>query len=228
MFINPYLAIFIVLITIFIFYCHCYQFLKTNSDYEILQMDNPEKSVYEKKMLLKSPTFIMNVIHHWKGINQINQDYIEVSPDFLKDKVVKKTLDKFASFYDLPFSISRKYESLVLKKGQTTPLVKINDHRLLWAQIYGKLKIAIFSPKNAKYLYPSKKDKKVSQIDHWKLSQENENQEFPDYSEANYIEIILSPGQIFYLPAHWWMTIECLEDSMSIKIKSNSIFSLMF
>jgi len=62
-------------------------------------MDNPDKSVYEKKMLLKSPTFIMNVVQHWKGLNEIDKNYIDVSPDFLKDKVVKKTLDKFTSFY---------------------------------------------------------------------------------------------------------------------------------
>jgi len=202
--------------------------LKTNSDYEIIQMDNPDKSIFEKKMILKSPSFIMNVICHWKGLNEINQDYINVSPNILENQVVKKNLDKFTSFYDIPFSISRKYDFLILKKGQTTPLFKITDHRLLWANIYGKLKFAIFSPKNEKFLYPIKGDKNKSQIDHWKVSQLTENKEYPDYAQSKYIEIIFKKGHMFYLPFGWWMTIECLEDSLTIKIKSNSIFSMIF
>ena len=42
-------------------------------------------------------------------------------------------------------------------------------------------------------------------------------------NKANYIEIILHPGNILLIPNYWWVTSKTLENSISIQVSVNTL-----
>ena len=48
---------------------------------------------------------------------------------------------------------------------------------------------------------------------------------YPLFKKAQFIEIILHPGKMFYIPAYWWYAIENITTSIMISIKTENIFS---
>lgn len=224
---NYYLIAILILISSFIFYCHVYKFLKINDQYQIAQFSSPDVDLFERTLDQKLPTFMMEVIPTWSGINMINPDYLKASPNFLNDKIVRKLLDKFTKPYGLPLEITHKYSYMHGQPGQTTTLKKQLNHRELICQLHGKRRISLFAPKEEKYLYPKKQKSSESQIDFFEIQKEDSqlHKQFPNFVKAKYIEVILSAGQIFYIPHRWWYASQNTEESISISIISESPFS---
>jgi hypothetical protein len=50
---NIYLILILVLLIVFLFYCHIYQFIKETNQYEILQVGNPSPDNLEKMFARK-------------------------------------------------------------------------------------------------------------------------------------------------------------------------------
>ena len=231
---NLYLVSIIVLLILFVLYCHYYSFKKINPNWEILQVENPSKDKYEKVMLQKLPTVITNVIKHWDGINQINPNYIHQTKNkYPEDKNVKKLLDKYLGFYHLQFTIRKSYISYYGRVGSQTPIILQKNHRHLMCQLYGKRRIIIFMPEQDEFLYPTnssndqnkKKSKKAlvkSKVDFWNQDLET----YPKFNNARYLEIILSQGQILYIPYGWWWASECITESITLNDNSVSVLSI--
>ena len=217
---NIYFILIAILLLVFFFYCHIYQFIKESNHYEILQAGNPSPDNLEKMFLEKSPIVITDLLGGWDGFNQIDFEYIKVQPDLTKDKVVIKLLDKYSKNYLLPFKISHSYNNNIYKKDQTTPLKKVAGHRHMIIQMEGITRYILFYPKQSTNLYDGK-------VDFWnweKLSKENKER-FPLFAKASYIELILSKGSILHLPKNWWFATQTMEDSIQMTIDSNSVFS---
>ncbi len=217
---NIYFILIAVLLVVFFFYCHIYQFIKESNHYEILQVGNPSPDNLEKMFLEKSPIVITDLLQDWDGFNQIDFEYIKVQPDLTKDKVAVKLLDKYSKNYLLPFKIRHWYENNNYKKDQTTALKKVSGHRHMIIQLEGVTRYILFYPKQSKNLYDGK-------VDFWnweKLSKEDK-EKFPLFPKASYIELILSKGSILHLPKNWWFASQTMEDTIQMTIDSNSVFS---
>ena len=96
--------------------------------------------------------------------------------------------------------------------------------RHLIYQIHGRIKVILISPSYTKYLYKSnhfKNGSVLSKVNFWNPDLKR----YPLFNKAQYIEILLYPGQILYIPSYWWYAIENLDNSISISIKSENIFS---
>jgi ribosomal protein L16 Arg81 hydroxylase len=39
---------------------------------------------------------------------------------------------------------------------------------------------------------------------------------FPLFGGAAYVDVVLGPGQVLYIPPHWWHYVESLETSFSV------------
>ena len=113
---NIYFILIAILLLVFFFYCHIYQFIKESNHYEILQAGNPSPDNLEKMFLEKSPIVITDLLGGWDGFNQIDFEYIKVQPDLTKDKVVIKLLDKYSKNYLLPFKISHSYNNNISRQ----------------------------------------------------------------------------------------------------------------
>ncbi|XP_060081993.1 uncharacterized protein LOC132561282 isoform X2 [Ylistrum balloti] len=86
----------------------------------------------------------------------------------------------------------------------------------LVAQIYGRKRWLLFPPSDTKYLYatriPFEESSIFSQVD----VKNPDLKLHPKIKLTNVYEVILEPGQILYVPRHWWHYVECLEPAISI------------
>lgn len=236
-----YLLVICLLVTLFL-YCQIRIHRKYQNDYQILQVSDPEKNVLEDTLNQKYPTVLTDIIMKWKGIRELDIDTVkQKGKKLIKDAKFNKLLDKYFNYYHLPLTISRSYTLKYYAKNDTQYITKQTNFRFYVAQIYGKSRFILFAPKEEKYLYPTK-DKKVSNLNYWKLNaweeklMKGENKtieekrtqyldKFPKFNKAKYIEIILHPGNMLYIPYSWWYTSLATDDNIRITATSRSIFS---
>lgn len=219
---NIYLIALLGLFAFFIFYCHIYQYIKTNNQYQILQVSNPKPDILEKYFLEKLPIVITDLVEQWDGFNQIDHEYMKVQPDLSKDKVVVKLLDQYSGNYHVPFRVSKKYQSVQYKKNQQIPFTKVKGNRHMIVQLEGKMRYLLFHPGHTKNIYNGK-------IDYWnwhKYKKEDQDK-YPNFKKAGYVELYLNKGKILHLPKGWWFVGQSLDDSIQVSIDSESIFSFM-
>lgn len=80
-------------------------------------------------------------------------------------------------------------------------------------QIYGCKEFIVFPPDQERFLYPSFEQKNLSllkNIEHPDLKQ------FPLFGKAVPIKFILEPGELLFMPSHWWHTVKMLTPSVTV------------
>ena len=198
--------------------------------------------MFLKIPLTKNIQVLTDIVMRWKGIRELDVDTVkQKGKKLIKDAKFNKLLDKYFNYYHLPLTISRSYTLKHYAKNDTQYITKQTSFRYYVTQIYGKSRFILFAPKEEKYLYPTK-DKTISKLNYWKLyaweekltTGENKSIEdkrtqyldkFPKFNKAKYIEIILHPGNMLYIPYAWWYTSLATDDNIRITATSRSIFS---
>lgn len=235
---NYYYLFIVCLLLVIFLYCQVRIHRKFNTDYQILQVNDPEKDVLENTLNKKYPTVLTDVIIRWKGIRDLEPETIKKrGKKLLKDSKFVKLLNKYFDYYHMPLTISRNYTLKHYNEGDTQYITRQNEFRFLIAQIYGKSKYILFSPNEEKYLYATK-DKKVSKLNYWKIeflnkkndkeSEDKKNKyldKYPKFNKAKYIEIVLHPGNMLYIPYNWWYTSYASGENVRITASSKSLFS---
>jgi hypothetical protein len=87
-------------------------------------------------------------------------------------------------------------------------------HQSCLAQLYGEKRIVFHAPGQFKRLYPKHllaNSNNCSRINFRKV----DLQQFPRSAEAESLEITLKPGEMVYIPLHWWHTILGLGPNIS-------------
>ena len=190
---------FITLIIIFLYYQ--YKFINNiSTDIEIKQANNPEKDTFETILSDKNPSVFTNIL-------------IDVN-------LTKRNIKSYFNYYLPPFCINYNFEVIQEVKNSKTILKIQENYRLLIYQLKGTQNIILFSPKEIKYLYP-KYNKKESNINFWKY----DPMVYPEFNKSSYLEIILRPRQMLYIPYKWWYTSKVSENSNVLICKSETIFS---
>ncbi len=88
----------------------------------------------------------------------------------------------------------------------------------LVAQLHGRKRWTLFPPEDTSNLYPTRVPYEESSV----FSSVNIN--YPDllrhplYAQCKPLVYILNPGDVLYVPRHWWHDVECLETSVSVNI----------
>lgn len=94
-------------------------------------------------------------------------------------------------------------------------------------QVYGQKSIFLFNPDQTKYLYPNNKlfkNGKLSSINFWDTEL---HKNFPLFKEAKYIEVKLSPGQLFIIPPYWWYCYETIDVNIDFSYIGDTLFHKM-
>jgi histone arginine demethylase JMJD6 len=82
-------------------------------------------------------------------------------------------------------------------------------------QVYGQKEFIVYSPEQEKFLYPSKEKLNLSMVndlDHPDLER------FPLFANAQPSKFILEPGELLFIPSHWWHTAKMLSPSISVSV----------
>jgi histone arginine demethylase JMJD6 len=84
-------------------------------------------------------------------------------------------------------------------------------------QVYGRKKFILYPPSQEQYLYPSPEKENLSQVN----SLDNPDLEkFPLFAKAEPTVFILEPGEMVFIPCHWWHTTKMLTPSISISMNT--------
>ena len=84
-------------------------------------------------------------------------------------------------------------------------------------QIYGRKKFVIYPPDQERYLYPSPQKQNLSMINN---VDKPDLDRFPLFAKATPITFVLEPGELLFIPSHWWHTTQMLTPSISVSINT--------
>ena len=88
-----------------------------------------------------------------------------------------------------------------------TPLRYNLNYRNFYYATHGKINIKLIPPHSSKYLYPIKDYDNFefrSPINVWNVQQEYK----ADFDKVKVLDVTLNKGEIIYIPAYWWYSIE--------------------
>jgi len=187
-------------------------------DFKYYSYDNTiiEKSKYKYKHI--------SDISFANFINTLNNNKMfAISKNFIKDNKIdvknniSNIIGQMMYITENEIYIGKNSEKLYIKTE--------NTYRNLFCQIYGTCKIYLWNPSQRKYLYPD--DCYDPNITYSKINfKDYDNKKYSTFNNSKYIEIIMNPGQILYIPPYWWYCIEDLNRNIRMQIRGESYFSL--
>ena len=169
-------------------------------EFEILEYNNPDKEGFENTIKHNQPSVFTNVL----------------------DNVVltKINIKEYFDYYLPDLTFSQEYEILQNKSKEETKILRQSNYRFILYQIKGNQKLILFPPNEKKKLYLDKTGN-FSNVNFWKFNPSV----YPKFNDISYLEIILRPRQMVYIPHNWWYTIKTDSDSNALICKSETIFS---
>mgnify|MGYP001201438002 FL=1 len=192
---------------------------QVNNKFEILQAENPNKDQFEKIVGNSYPAIFTNVSENFFDLQKYSLDSInKIETESRKN--LNTNLKKHFDYYAVPMKAKTDMAINLEGAGTTDYIVKQSNYRLLICQLKGVKKIILFTPNQSKYLYLDKTGTK-SQISFWT----DDLLQYPLLEKTQYVEVVLYPGQMIYIPYQWYWASVNEEDSFTVYHKSESFFS---
>jgi Cupin-like domain len=98
--------------------------------------------------------------------------------------------------------------------GNISPLHYDRADNLL-CQVIGAKKIVLFSPSQTSYLYPFPESSRIPHMAQVDIDQPD-LEIYPDFQLAVFMEATILPGDILFIPKHWWHQVYSLSAGISI------------
>jgi hypothetical protein len=137
-----------------------------------------------------------------------NKKYIsEHNEDFLKETGAVKNYSYNDAFLRPPLVSKCIYDFMSGSIGSKTPLRYDLNYRNYYYVTSGKINIKLIPPHSSKYLYPVKDYDNFefrSPINVWNVQQDYK----ADFDKVKVLDVTLNKGEIIYIPAYWWYSIE--------------------
>lgn len=144
--------------------------------------------------------------------------YSENNQDFLQETGLIKKLKYNDGFLRPPMVSSCKYDYMFGSNNTKTPLRYNVNYRNYYLVTNGSITIKLFNPNSTKYLYPEKDYANfefISPVNSWDVQNEYKN----DFDKIKPLEVTLHEGDIIYIPAYWWYSIQFKEVSSIVAFK---------
>ena len=132
---------------------------------------------------------------------------------------ILKELKSFFSYYYLPMNTKSDLSINYEKRGTKTSLKRQPNYRFGICQMLGVKRLYLFPPNSKEDLYYDKTTDQFG-VDFWN----QDIDKFPRVSNAKFIEIPISPGQIIFIPKGWIFCYEMEEKNGGILNQSFQIY----
>lgn len=146
------------------------------------------------------------------ALSAINEDkdgkyVVENNNDFLEETGMIKTF-RYNDAFIRPYMVSNCIYDLTMASSNTKTPFRYNvNYRNYFLVTEGSVKIKLAPPKSARYLYPQNDYENFefrSPVNPWNVQQQYK----PDFDKIKCLEVNLSEGQMIYIPAYWWYSID--------------------
>ena len=162
--------------------------------------NNDENSELYLPFLLKEAINIFGEDKNEKYISEKNQD-------FLKETGAIKNYNYNDAFLRPPLVSKCIYDFMTGSVGSKTPLRYNINYRNFYYNTFGRVNIKLIPPVSSKYLYPVKDYDNFefrSPVNVWNVQQEYK----ADFDKVKVLDMTLNKGEIIFIPAYWWYSIE--------------------
>lgn len=203
--------IFILIIISIICYFQYESINKINNSYQILQYENPQKNIFENMLQDKLISVFTNI--------KFDKWNISLSLYNTQKDLIDKSIIKNLYYYNIPLSIENNHQILFESKDKHPLIQRQNKYRRLFYIYSGSKRFFIFNTDQSKYLYLNNDTSPINILN-------QDLQKYPLIEKAKYIEIICRQNTMLYIPYNFYYTSICDEDTISIDVNSESIFSL--
>jgi hypothetical protein len=155
-----------------------------------------------------------------------NACYIsESNADFLEETGLLKTFKYSDSLLRPYLTCKCDYDLMTGSAKSVTPFRYNLNYRNYFNVIQGNIRIKMTPPKNSKFLHEQKDYDNYefrSLINPWNVSEAHKS----DFDKFKCLEVELHAGQLIYVPAYWWYSIEYGGNTMVSSYKYHTYMSI--
>jgi len=131
----------------------------------------------------------------------------ENNGDFLEETGLIKTFKYNDAFLRPPMVSKCTYDFMCASPGTATPLRYELNYRNYYLVTQGTIKMRLIAPNASKYLYPVADYDNFefrSPVNPWRIQAEYR----ADFDKIKTMDVELRAGQIIYIPAYWWCSMQ--------------------
>lgn len=151
---------------------------------------------------------------------------LENNNDFLEETGMIKTF-RYNDAFIRPYMVSNCMYDLTSAYSNTkTPFRYDVNYRNYYLVTEGSAKIKLAPPKSSRYLYPQNDYENFefrSPVNPWDVQQQYK----PDFDKIKCLEVNLIEGQMIYIPAYWWYSIEYSSETTICSFKYRTYMNVV-
>lgn len=211
----------LVIIVITVYFQYPYINSEDNS-YEILQYNNPEKSIFESMVNEKKISIFTNIPTNYKIKNKLLVDMDQKTLlENKNNKSFNDNISKILDYYRIPLCVNNNNNFNI---SNQTKIYYQNNYRLLLLNLGETINICLFAPKeraliSKKYNINFKNKKNLIKL-------QNDIQNNSVNNEITYIEVLLHQNMMISIPYKWIYYINPMNNNAKYIIQTNeSVFS---
>jgi hypothetical protein len=247
---------FLIFLIIFILYLHIVYHLKTSNEAAVYEMEFQSKEQLDNICQLRQPIVFLypplslcerdNLIDKFGNVNiliknvdtnelipyrlndaieLIDKDttgsyYMEKNYDLIKSNMIDK-IAKYEKNFRPTFTCKSKYDILIGSNGSHTSFQYEVNYRNYFIVTEGVANIRLAPPKCEEYLDPQIDYETLditSSFNIWKN---------PKIKNVELIDVVLTKGQIIYIPPYWWYSIQFTEKTSILSLRYRTYMNLI-
>lgn len=165
------------------------------------------------------------------ALRVINEDtemkfLVENNADFLEETGLLKSY-KYNDVFLRPYMVSQcVYDFMIAAEKTQTPFRYELNYRTYLLVTEGSIKVKLAPPKSSKYLYPNNDYENFefnSPVNPWEV----QSQYKADFDKIKCLDVVMKKGQIIFLPAYWWYSIEFGKETSVCSFKYKTYMNMV-
>jgi hypothetical protein len=171
-----------------------------------IKIRNVKQSAADNENNLYVPLAFSNALNVLREDKE--QKYlVENNSEFLAETGIVKSF-KYNDIFLRPYMVSQcEYDFLMASEQTRTPFRYDLNYRNYILVTEGDIKVKLTQPKSTKYLYQQKDYENFefsSPLNPWQIQAQYK----ADFDKIKCLDLVMKKGQILYIPAYWWYSIE--------------------